>query len=265
MPIRLRSAPLGGSEHNSFVDFSFKDNQYPLSTADPEFLDRLHVTQLDTMALEDGTWMNIRAWLRQKLEWHEETSQLDEMKIWWRHNGKTFHLYNLPLEMQRAIFQHSIGYIIVPEIVDSEPRRLAIGKTEDFTDKNDLGAQTDPDIVPDLNVLMVSRKIRHQLLNDSWKDSDVTRRFRYLSALAFIAQYPLSLTLPVAFDFGIMPPHQPLTRIQIELSAFDYFRLAGSVPSSYTGTWQNWGTSRFHMSEFNQITTLKHLDFSTLR
>jgi hypothetical protein len=188
-------------------------NTIPLRCAVPDIDDSSMITnigQLETLDLEDTkAWMDLSAWLRKELEWDgsyeakfPEIGFQDQAR-WWRNNGRSFHLLDLPLELREMIYLVCVGNIMVPTAEVFRPtagqtadgnKVLALGKGYSYGSRTKPGTVLDPDVDrPNQGILQVSRQVRKEALDTILRDATMSFRVPMTFTSFFRSKAPLGL------------------------------------------------------------------------
>ncbi|KAL1594396.1 hypothetical protein SLS60_010156 [Paraconiothyrium brasiliense] len=182
---------------------------------------------IEVFDVEDAQrWVALCAWMRNKYEWHDDRDwkqqggrqlQHENQVLWWNKNGKHFKFLDLPRELRDLVYLESLGPIILPTIKRGG-RSVTLGHGVTYGSKNRLGAKVDPDIDhPNTQLLLLNRQVHDEAVSTVWSAS--TLRFRSSTSLAIFSAHS-----------QVRTPELPLRRVQLELSAADYFELIGIRP-----------------------------------
>ncbi|KAF1965680.1 hypothetical protein BU23DRAFT_604019 [Bimuria novae-zelandiae CBS 107.79] len=217
------------------------------------------VENMEVWDVEDTKiWMPLVAWMRKQFEWHDEyvwkmrggpQLQLENQIMWWKNNGKSFRIMDLPLEMRELIYLQILGGGIVLPKVDGNRVTMDNGLT--IGPKDRTGFKRDPDIAPPyLPFLQVRRQIYEEAKKTIW--TAATKRFHATSDLN-------GFSIPIIHHYG---HPQALNRIQLEFSAALYFQLVGIRPR-FGAPFGNFVADprALTFAQLKALETVQHLDF----
>ncbi|EAT78289.2 hypothetical protein SNOG_14418 [Parastagonospora nodorum SN15] len=89
------------------------------------------------------------AWLRETYNWDDEWDmrftkmQYEKQQAWWKNNGQSFRIFDLPQELRDAVYLQMVGPVVLP---DTHHGRVVIGKGLSYGSAERLGRNRDADI-----------------------------------------------------------------------------------------------------------------------
>jgi hypothetical protein len=203
-------------------------------------------------------------WLRQTYNLDDDwimkfsETQYEEQQLWWNSNGKTFRLFDLPLELREAVYLSVVGPVVVPELYQS---RVVLGNGFSYGDPARLGRNRDPDVArPNMTIMRVSKLVRREATLVAY--GDTFKRFRVVGTCNHSSPITKPLHLIATLMTGIKSstPHAAFLRnVQLEMSAASYFASIGIQPALDSPL--RIAPSSFRLSSLQEFPALRHLDF----
>lgn len=220
------------------------------------------------MYQENGSgWIQLTSWLLSKFDWsisdpedlayevaHFLTTTMQEnMEIWWKHNGKHFKILALPAELRNEIYSHAIGTIAI--LRTKSDGQISLGWGTDPIGKEERVFIRHPEDDPPVqrlntNLYRVNKQVSEEAKAIAWETT--MKRFGWTSP------YYTPLSARIISSLEHSRSLLALSKIQLELSAAQYFAFLGIIPTSQDpfGT----GQLTMHISTLRRIKTIKHLD-----
>lgn len=192
--------------------------------------------------LNDGVCVRVREWMRKEFNYDSDAydrrvpqNQLEEQTIWWKNNGLSFRLLDLPGELRNLVYIYIIGAVILPKVKATDvwlsqdhsgpirkDHRLTFGAGNHYPQQRGQ-ARHDSDVEqPNLEILRLCKQVHDEAIGAVWNRS--TKRFRDTDSLK-------NSKLPERYPFmqyanlvsKLSSTQCALNNIQLELSATQLF------------------------------------------
>jgi hypothetical protein len=203
-------------------------------------------------------------WLRETYNWDDEWDirftkvQYEKQQVWWKNNGQSFRIFDLPRELRAVIYLHMIGRVVLP---DTHRGRVVIGKGLSYGSAERLGRNRDADIDrPNMNIMRVCKAFREEATIVANRDTyKRLRQVAHTRANDQICQ-PSTAIPDILASVISNPPHALFLRnIQLEMSAAAYFASIDIVPD-YNHPFAS-QVSAFQLRNLSRFPALRNLDF----
>ncbi|KAF1845011.1 uncharacterized protein K460DRAFT_416343 [Cucurbitaria berberidis CBS 394.84] len=236
-----------------------------------------HEPIIDNMTVfhfnDDNAYLVSQAttWLRETYDWHSEYElqftemQYEEQRMWWKSNGNSFRLLDLPSEMREAIYLHIIGPVVAPDLAMIPTKTLTLGSGVLYDDGSGSHRNRDPDIErPNMTIMRVSKQVRNEAMEVAYRDT--TKRFCALGARHFHSldeRYEqLASVATIWTSIRSFSPHASFLRnIQLEMSAAMFFRFIGIHPIRHVPLYVIREEGPVHVNTLKTFPALQNLDF----
>ncbi|KAH4195343.1 hypothetical protein HBH70_188000 [Parastagonospora nodorum] len=204
------------------------------------------------------------AWLRETYNWDDEWDmrftkmQYEKQQAWWKNNGQSFRIFDLPQELRDAVYLQMVGPVVLP---DTHHGRVVIGKGLSYGSAERLGRNRDADIDrANMTVMRVCKAFREEATIVANRDTyKRLRQVAHTRAYNKICQ-PFNAIPNILASIISNPPHALFLRnIQLEMSAAAYFASINIVPGHNDPFASQVGA--FELRNLTRFPALRNLDF----